>query len=219
MSYTAATGEPVMCVIILQDETKDLPFLVHQGFDWMADYNGIESIDSSCMDDSFLEQNIRSSGLFPGGPPYTFRGKQIPCYVTATPHGGIDAEALTDTLRTMDRLGIYECRDDLCPFVLLDGHQSHFDEIFLQYINDPAHKWVVAISVPYGTHIWEVVDSSEQNGSFKMSFNNWLDRLLEWKCQLNLSLTFCCTDIIPLVLHSYPESFARVEANCKAIDE
>ena len=114
MSYTAATGEPVMCVIILQDETKDLPFLVHQGFDWMADYDGIESIDSSCMDDSFLEQNIGPGGLFPGGPTCTFRGKQIPCYITATPHGGIDAEVLTDMLRTMDHLGIYECRDDLC---------------------------------------------------------------------------------------------------------
>jgi hypothetical protein len=72
MSYTAATGEPVMCVIILQGKTKDLPFLVHQGFDWMADYDGIESIDSSCMDDSFLEQNIGPGGLFPDGPTYTF---------------------------------------------------------------------------------------------------------------------------------------------------
>jgi hypothetical protein len=44
MSYTAATGKPVMCVIILQGETKDLPFLVRQGFDWMADYDGIGSI-------------------------------------------------------------------------------------------------------------------------------------------------------------------------------
>jgi hypothetical protein len=48
----------------------------------------------------------------------------------------------------------------LCPFVLLDGHQSRFDEVFLRYINDPAHKWVVAIGVPYGTHIWQVGDSS-----------------------------------------------------------
>mmetsp|Transcript_27693 Transcript_27693/g.50155 ORF Transcript_27693/g.50155 Transcript_27693/m.50155 type:complete len:147 (+) Transcript_27693:227-667(+) len=126
----------------------------------MADYDGIESIDSSCMDDSFLEQNIGPGGLFPGGPTCTFQGKQIPCYVTATPHGGIDAEVLTDMLRTMDRLRIYEHRDDLCPFVLLDGHQSRFDEVFLRYINDPAHKWVVAIGVSYGTHIWQVGDSS-----------------------------------------------------------
>ncbi len=103
----------------------------------------------------------------------------------------------------MDRLGIYERQDDLCPFVLLDGHQSHFDKIFLQYINDPVHKWVVAIGVPHGTHIWQVGDPSEQNGSFKMSFKKCLDRFLEWKCQLNLPLAFCCTDIIPLVLCSY----------------
>jgi hypothetical protein len=154
----------------------------------------------------FVEPNIGPGSLFPGGPTCTFWGKQIPCYVTATPHGGVDAEVLTDMLHTMDRLGIYECWDDLCPFVLLDGYQSHFDEIFLQYINDPVNKWVVAMGVPYGMHIWQVIDSSEQNGSFKMSFNKWLDRLLECKCQLNLPLTFCHTDIIHLVFHSYPES-------------
>jgi hypothetical protein len=199
MCYTAATGEPVMCVIILQGGKKDLPFLTTQGFDWLSDYDGIQDVHMDTVDNSFFESNISPGGLFPGGPTCTFRGKQVPCYVTATPHGGIDGEVLTDTLRTMDNLELFERRDDLCPFVLLDGHQSRFEEGFLRYINDPAHRWVVAIGVPYGTHIWQVGDSSEQNGSFKMSFNKWLDKLYARKRELNVPANMVRSDIVPLV--------------------
>jgi hypothetical protein len=220
MSYTAATGEPVMCVIILQGETKDLPFLVRQGFDWLAEYDGIENIIPSEMDDAFFEVNIGPGGLLPGGSTCTFQGKEIPCYVTATPHGGIDPEILTDTLCTMDNLGLFKRRDDLCPFVLLDGHQSRFDEGFLRYINDQAHRWTVAIGVPYGTHVWQVGDSSEQNGAFKMSFNKWLEALFDKKKQLGIPPTFSRSDIVPLVCWAYyNESFAKVESNRKAIAE
>ena len=73
----------------------------------------------------------------------------------------------------LDDLKVYgaDRSNGLTPFVLLDGHQSRFDLEFLEYINEPLHKRNVCIGVPYGTSLWQVVDSSEQNGQFKMLLN------------------------------------------------
>jgi hypothetical protein len=49
------------------------------------------------------------------------------------------------------------------PFLILDGHRSRFDLLFLEYINNPEHNWNVCIGVPYGTSYWQVGDSTEQN--------------------------------------------------------
>lgn len=172
---SSAAGAPVTRVVILQGESKDLPFLICQGFDWLADYNGIENVGTSDMGASFLEQSgAGAGGLLPGSPTCAFCGKQIPCCAAATPHGGIDGGTLTDALRVMDELKALERRDGLCLLALLGRHQARFAQNFLQHINDPAHKWVVAIGAPCGTHIWQVGDSLEQSGMLKMSFNKLL---------------------------------------------
>ncbi len=126
--YTAATDKIVMVVVILQGEKKDLPFLVTRGFDWLAEYDGIENMDLNNIDHAFFEANTGPGGLFPGGPTCTFHGKQVPCFVSAMPHGGIDGDVLTDMLCTMDELELFEKNENLCPFLLLDGHQSRFHE-------------------------------------------------------------------------------------------
>ena len=40
---------------------------------------------------------------------------------------------------------------------------------FMQYIIDPMYKWAVCMDVPYGTALWQVGDSSGQNGVYKMA--------------------------------------------------
>ena len=57
----------------------------------------------------------------------------------------------------------------LKPFLLLDGHRSRLEYIFLQYICNPAHEWVICIGVPYGTAVCQVGDSPEQNGSYNLA--------------------------------------------------
>lgn len=52
---------------------------------------------------------------------------------------------------------------------LLDGQGSCFGFDFLSYIIDKQHPWSVCIGVPYGTAIWQVGDSTEQNGMYKLS--------------------------------------------------
>jgi hypothetical protein len=222
MCYTAATGEPVMCVIIFQGESKNLPLWVSLGFDWLVNYDGINGIENALAffgDDEFIQANSGPGGIYPGGPKCRFREKDIPCYITASPHGGIDPEILMDTLRILDNLNVFERSNDLSPFVLLDGHQSQFDETFLRYINDKRHRWSVAIGVPYGTQVWQVGDSSEQNGAFKMSFDKWHDLFFDKKRHLGIPPAFIRTDIVPLVLRAFQERFAKVESNQKAISE
>jgi hypothetical protein len=50
--------------------------------------------------------------------------------------------------------------DKIDPFLLLEGHVSHFELPYLDYINDPRTMWSVHIGVPYRTKIWLVSDFS-----------------------------------------------------------
>ena len=70
--------------------------------------------------------------------------------------GGITKKILTNILRTIDKLKIYQeyCDNNVIPFLLVDGHMSRFSNVFLEYITDPAHTWKVSIGVPYGTSLW-----------------------------------------------------------------
>ena len=73
-------------------------------------------------------------------------------------------------------------RDDgIKPFLLLDGHGSRLELPFLKYINTPEDHWVVCLGVPYGTALWQVGDSKEQNGSFNVSFAQAKQDLLQYK--------------------------------------
>ena len=69
----------------------------------------------------------------------------------------------------LDVLEIFDRTFGISPTLLLNGHGSRLHITFLQYVNDPAHLWVVLIGVPYGTSIWQVWDSNEKNGAYKMA--------------------------------------------------
>jgi hypothetical protein len=73
-------------------------------------------------------------------------------------------------LRCLDSLQVFDRETHgLNPFLILDGHGSRFDLKFLEYMNESPTKWNVNIGLPYGTSYWQVGDSSEQNGCFKMA--------------------------------------------------
>jgi hypothetical protein len=57
----------------------------------------------------------------------------------------------------------------LNPFLLLDGHGSHFELEFQEYTNYKETKWEVNIGLSYGTSYWQVGGSPEQNKFFKMA--------------------------------------------------
>ena len=70
--------------------------------------------------------------------------------------GGVTTKLFQDALHTMDTLGLFPRDDNVVPFGIFDGHGSRLEYPFLQYINNPDHKWSVCVGVPYGTAYWQV---------------------------------------------------------------
>ncbi|MFN9982628.1 MAG: hypothetical protein ACK53Y_22055, partial [bacterium] len=112
----------------------------------------------------------------------------------------------------MDQLGLYD-RSVAYPFLLLDGHHSRMMRPFLEYINDPEHKWVACFGVPYATHVWQVADASSLNGCFKIELTKAKRKYLQHRSKPK----FEPTDIVPLVNMAFPKSFGNQENARKAI--
>jgi hypothetical protein len=134
-------------------------------------------------------------------------------------NGSITAELLVGMLKHMDDSGIFPRNNGPPPFLILDGHGSRFDILFLEYINNPVHNWTVCIGVPYGTSYWQVGDSSEQNGCFKMNITKAKRKLLTLKADHRQELTINKVDIVGLVNTAWDNSFANIATNKKAIYE
>jgi len=77
---------------------------------------------------------------------------------------------------------------------------------------------MVCQGVPYGTSLWQVADSSEQNGAFKTASSKFKEQLLKKRLDMMMdSPSILPTDIIPIVNFAWSQSFARVQSSKKAI--
>jgi hypothetical protein len=218
LGFTAASGKPVMCVVIFQGESTDLPFLTAVGFDAFADKISTEVQLPSF--EEFMRANTGAGKLMPGGPTCMFRDKEVPCYITATPHGGITGEILTDCLRVMDDLDLFpRVAGGPTPVLLIDGHQSRFDLDFLAYIHDKDHLWVVCLGLPHATHYWQVGDSSEQNGAYKINCRERINQLIRYKQEHGMPLRIGRDEVLPIVVYAWDRSFAIEANNRKAFIE
>jgi hypothetical protein len=54
--------------------------------------------------------------------------------------------------------------------LIVDRHSSIIMGPFLDYVNDPTHRWSGVIGIPYGTHLWQVGDYAEM----MMKLKQWL---------------------------------------------
>ncbi len=97
----------------------------------------------------------------------------------------------------LDSLDIFDRSTWLNPFLILDGHGSRFEFEFLEYINKAEHKWNANIGLSYGMRYWQVGDSTEQNGCFKMALTKRKEALVTKKnergetCEGGLACKFC----------------------------
>jgi hypothetical protein len=57
-------------------------------------------------------------------------------------------------LKAMESLQVFNRSTGLNTSLLLDGHGSHFELNFLEYINSNETKWDCCIGLPYGTSYW-----------------------------------------------------------------
>ena len=209
LGLTSLNGDAVMCVIIFAGKREQA--VVETGMDVFAPEEG------DVRDEDFFKKNSGANKKFPGGPTCTFQGKQIPCLTRWSPKGSITAEILIDILSTLDHYGVFERSQGQKPFLLLDGHGSRFASSFLKYIMHPDHPWAVCIGVPYGTALWQVGDSSEQNGAYKIALARAKEDLIQKKTEKMMKLTIEPYEIIPLVNTAWAKLFARAVSNKKAI--
>jgi len=79
---------------------------------------------------------------------------------------------------------------------------------------------MICIGVPYGTSLWQVADSKEQNGSYKIAIAKAKKQLLEKRLDMYLdSPGIYATDIMIIVNNAWEQSFARIDLNKKAISD
>jgi hypothetical protein len=151
-----------------------------------------------------------------GGPTCTFHGKEIPCHVNVSPNASISSKMLVEMLSDMDGAEIFDqLTNGPKPFLLLDGHHSRMELPFLQYIHNYAHPWVVCIGIPYGTHLWQVADSYELNGAFKIGLTKAKNEI--YTAKPGIIKKWLVTDIIPILNCTFPTSFGDVDKAQQAI--
>jgi hypothetical protein len=71
-------------------------------------------------------------------------------------------------LAKMDEHSLFDRSARINNFLLCDGHRSRFEEPFLEYTLESDMPWTCCIGVPYGTAVWKVGDSPEQNVTLKI---------------------------------------------------
>jgi hypothetical protein len=213
LCFTSATGEPVMAAVILKSTKNitDIPISWKMGIDVTSDiYDGSTSYE-------LFETNYGEGKAMPGGPTCRYNGKNLPCFVGCSPNASITSEMLAAMLKEMDKKEIFDRSTGILPTLLLDGHQSRMQTPFLEYANNPDHRWVICLGVPYGTHIWQVADSSQMNGAFKMALTVAKRKLFEFVTTKLNRKGFIPTDIIPLVNAAWERSFGRATEARRAV--
>ena len=209
LGFMSAAGVPLMCSIVFAAKEMEESWVL--GFDADAEWNG---------DEDNIEANCGRGKRYPMGPTCMYNGKSVPAFCCCSDNGSITAELLVDMLSSIDRLGVFDRSDGVPPFLLLDGHGSRFDIKFLEYINSATTNWNVCIGVPYGTIYWQVGDSTEQNGCFKMSLTKHKRDLMKKKERQGIQeFAIEKEDVVDLVARAWDDSFARIDSNKQAIAE
>jgi hypothetical protein len=214
LRLTAATGDPVLCVVIFASEKKDgVVANWSEGIDIT-----VEPVKDEHGEIVLGDENFGEGKYFPSGPTCNFRGKQIAYLPLASPSGGITGDLLVEILKWLDSNKVFERVDGGPePFLVLDGHESRLSPVFIDYITNPEHVWHVNLGIPHATSYWQVGDSSEQNGYFKTLLGNAKKDLVSFKIRHNLPLSLNSEDIIPLLNKAWYPSFANKITNRKAI--
>ena len=96
VGLTSFTGEPVMCVVII--EGKFLNGAIEAGVDIQVQPDG----DSS--DEDFILRNSGEGKYFPGRPECVYQGKTVPALVRSHESACITSEILVDMLKTLDKM-------------------------------------------------------------------------------------------------------------------
>lgn len=105
-----------------------------------------------------------------------------------------------NVLKRLDALAVFpRSKDGPIPCMILDGHESRLSPQFLQYVNNPNHRWGIWLGLPYTTNLWQVGDAPEQNGVLKVEWYRLKEQLVRFKLDHGLNPNLHAEDIVPLV--------------------
>jgi hypothetical protein len=220
LGFTAATGGPVMCAIIIAASKLKVTDIT--GCNPLS----VDARDVSSDDMKQLEAEIQSMNdehsngvdqMFPFGPTCTFLGVEVPTFVTCSKNGSITIQLLTNILQTTDKLCLFDRSYGTNICLLCDGHGSRFKEPFIKYTLESSTPCGCCIGVPYGTSLWQVGDSEKQNGTFKVECNKSKSDTVTAKIRAGLPDTLERSDIVRIVHVAWMKLFVRVETNKRAI--
>lgn len=145
LGFISLSGHPVICIIIIAGVRELCE--IETGIDIEAEVVGHPS------DPDYFKKNRGKEKLYLMGPECVYNGKTVPCMVRWSPNGSITSEILRDALHTLNHHKIFDQSNGKKPFLLLDRHCSRFELLFLQYITNADHQWMVCIGVPYRTSL------------------------------------------------------------------
>ena len=220
MGLTNLAGRAVCCIVIVEGLEFKLDIMT--GIDDNISPIDLCNEEEMSIDNlrKYVRKNIGKGKSQPCGPTCLYKGQEVPCIVQFTPKGSMDGHALTNILKHLDALELYtkDRQEGRIPCLLVDGHNSRLSLEFLGYIVNPDHKWTVFFGVPYATSLWQVGDSSEQNGAYKQKINKVKHTILDGRVDRCLGhMELVPTDIIPMVNKAWPVSFGCERTNKKAI--
>ena len=204
-------GETICCVHIFQsDKEEGIPASWAHGHDVMVDSSTYILDDSKIL----LEKNFCDRKFVPGAPICTVRGKEIPAMIFCSAHSGGTMEIFVCVVEKFDDIKLFDC-NVATPVLLLDGHKSCLDPIFLDYIKNK--QWIVVLGVVHGTSFWQVADSSKGNGCVKWYFDLGKQKLLKYKIQNGFGVGFSKEDFVLLVKKAWAKLFAVAQQMKKAV--
>ena len=89
--------------------------------------------------------NVGYGKYHQGGPTCTYKGGIFTCLVGFSEGGGISGHILTNIIKHLNDLKLYYSyrENGIISGLLVDGHGSRFDIVFLKYRCDENHKWTV----------------------------------------------------------------------------
>ena len=178
---TTLSGDAVMCVVIFSGKRENIL--------WETEIDFFAKTESDVSDAKYFEKNSGANKRFPGGPTCIFQGKEVPCLTRWSEKGSITSAILVDILATLDHIGVFDRINGKLSFLLLDGHGSRLGLELLSYINNALREWVVCFGVPYSTALRPVRDSSQQNGAYNMTSEEFKKELIKNEEQMMMKLT------------------------------
>jgi hypothetical protein len=129
--FTAATSEPIMVTVILKlDKSRDMiPLNWSMGLDYLKTKQSADV--GRDLDNIALMQENKDAMC--RGPTCIFFGKKLPCHVNMSSNMSIPSKMHAEMLSVIDRSGVLGRLSGLLePFLLLDGHHSQYELLFLE---------------------------------------------------------------------------------------